>query len=355
MRSVIETGPDEVIYPVAKIATIVEALAAEGIAPAAALKDSRLTPGALPLPRTRVSPNQIIQCCRNAIALSRDPFFAYHAGLRFHVSTQGMYGFALLSSTDYRKAVQFSIKYHRLAAPLAEISFHEENARGIWFIDPVPYPLVDATLYKFLVEFQLGIHVSLHRDVMGASFVPQEIHAKYGPSHSSQKYHDVFGCPVLFEQPENRLMFDVAWLARTAELGNAVTHAVVLSLCDELLDEFQLRAGIAGKVRNALLANLAASTNFAAIARYLTMSPRTLRRRLQENDLSYRKLLDELRMHVAIKYLRDTVMTIEDIADALGFSEAAGFRRAFLRWTRCSPQAFRSGSMRPRTKGGPTR
>jgi len=347
--SVIETGPDEAIYPVAKIATIVEILAAEGIAPAAALKDSRLTPSALPLPRTRVSLNQIIQCCRNAIALSRDPFFAYRAGLRFHVSTQGMYGFALLSSTDYRKAVQFSIKYHRLAAPLAEISFHEENARGIWFIDPVPYPLVDATLYKFLVEFQLGIHVSLHRDVMGASFVPQEIHVKYEPSLGSQKYHDVFGCPVLFEQSDNRLVFDAAWLSRTAELGNAVTHAAVLSLCDELLDEFQLSAGIAGKVRNALLANSAASTNFAAVAQYLTMSPRTLRRRLQENDVSYRKLLDELRMHVAIKYLRDTVMTIEDIADALGFSEAAGFRRAFHRWTRSSPQEFRSGSRRPRT------
>ena len=54
------------------------------------------------------------------------------------------------------------------------------------------------------------------------------------------------------------------------------------------------------------------------------MSPRTLRRRLQENDVSYRKLLDEVRMHVAIKYLLDTVMTVEDIADALGFSE---FRR----------------------------
>ena len=194
-HSVIETGPDEVIYPVAKIAAIVEALAAEGIAPAAALKDSKLTPSALALPRTRVSPNQIIQCCHHAMGLSRDPFFAYRAGLRFHVSTQGMYGFALLSSTDYRKAVQFAIRYHRLAAPLAEISFREEDARGIWLIEPVPYPLVDAKLYKFIVELQLGIHVSIHRDVMGASFVPQEIHVTYEPSLGSQKYHDVFATP----------------------------------------------------------------------------------------------------------------------------------------------------------------
>jgi AraC-like DNA-binding protein len=343
---VIETGPDERIYPVAKLATIVEALVAEGVAPAAALKESKLAASAISGSQTRVSLNQIIQCCRNAIALSRDPFFAYRAGLRFHVSTQGMYGFAILSSTDFRKTIQFAIKYHRLATPLAEISFREENDRGIWFISPAPYPQVDAAVYKFLLDLQLGIHVSLHRDIMGPSFAPQEIHVTYRPSLDSRQYSNAFGCPVLFEQPENKLVFDAAWLSGSAELGNEITHAVVVRLCDGLLDEFQRRTGIAGKVRDALLVNLAGPPSFDAVAQYLKISARTLRRRLQEIDLSYRELVDELRMYVAIKYLRDTTMTIEDVADALGFGDAAGFRRAFRRWTRQSPDAFRRASGR---------
>jgi AraC-like DNA-binding protein len=52
-------------------------------------------------------------------------------------------------------------------------------------------------------------------------------------------------------------------------------------------------------------------------------------------------LIDELRMPVAIKYLRDTQLTIDDIADSLGFSEAANFRHAFHRWTQRAPQDFR--------------
>ena len=46
-------------------------------------------------------------------------------------------------------------------------------------------------------------------------------------------------------------------------------------------------------------------------------------------------------MTVAIKYLRDTELTIEEIADALGFSDAANFRHAFRRWTKGAPQEFR--------------
>jgi hypothetical protein len=49
------------------------------------------------LPATRISLNQVIECCRNAAKLSRDPHFSYHPGLRFHLSAYGMYGFAILS------------------------------------------------------------------------------------------------------------------------------------------------------------------------------------------------------------------------------------------------------------------
>jgi len=147
---VIETGPDEKIHPVAKLATIVEALAAEGVTLHDALRSIQLDASALSSPQTRVSLNQIIASCRNALSLSQDPLFAYHAGLRFHASTQGMYGFAILSSTDHRKTMKLAIEYHRLATPLADIAFREESGRGVWIINPAPYPVIDAALYRFL-------------------------------------------------------------------------------------------------------------------------------------------------------------------------------------------------------------
>jgi AraC-like DNA-binding protein len=69
-----------------------------------------------------------------------------------------------------------------------------------------------------------------------------------------------------------------------------------------------------------------------------------LRRQLDRQGTSFRELVDELRAQIAVKYLRETVMTNDDIAVALGFSDAANFRHAFRRWTSKTPSQFRLGA-----------
>lgn len=337
----IQASPDQKVYPVVKIAAVVHALQAEGIAPAKALKSVALSERDLSSPATRVSLNQVIQCYRNALRLSANPNFAYRTGLRFHVSTYGMYGFAILSSTNFRQTARFAERYHQLATPTAAISFKEECNLAEWTFVPVPHPDVDAALYRFLVELQIGTLTSLLRDVMGPSFVAHELHVTYGPTDTTRNVAESIGCPVVFGQAHNKFIFDATWLDRTPEFGNEVTFSLVCGLCDQLMEEFQLRIGLSGKVREALLHNLARPTSFDAVARHLKMSTRTLRRKLQEENTSFREVDDELRTQMAIKYLRDTDLTIEEIAVALGFSEAASFRQAFRRWTKEAPNEFR--------------
>jgi AraC-like DNA-binding protein len=342
----INPGPDEKIYPVVKLATVVDALAAAGISPAAALEGVRLSESAITSPATRVSLNQVIECYRNADKLSADPHFAYKAGLRLHVSAYGMWGFAILSSMNYRQTMHFAMQYHQLATPLTAIEFKEQGGRGIWTFTPLPNVRIGARLYKFIVEMQFGISLSLHRDIMGPSFAARELHVTYGPPADAPSYPELFGSAVRFGQSENRFLFDAAWLDGTPNLGNEITFATVLGLCDGLMEEFRLRIGLIGKVRQALMVNLMRATSFDDVARSLNMSARTLRRKLRDENTSFRKLVDELRMDMAIKYLRDTGLTVEDIAEALGFSDAANFRHAFRRWTKRAPHEFRSISGR---------
>jgi len=58
----IKAGPDEKIYPVVKLAMVINALAAEGISPADALDGIEVSETAISSPKTRVSLNQIIEC-----------------------------------------------------------------------------------------------------------------------------------------------------------------------------------------------------------------------------------------------------------------------------------------------------
>jgi AraC-like DNA-binding protein len=335
------------IYRPTKLAAVVDALREDGVLPKDVLRGVGVGANDLHSPDTLISLEQLLAGCKNAIRLSRDPSLPFRIGSMIHVSAYGMYGYAILCSTDFRKTFRFCVKYHVLATPLVTFSFAEREGLGIWTIDPIPHPLVDQQLYRFIVEMQIGVHLSLQRDVMGPSFCPKEITLTYSRrSDDFRLVEAMTGCTLRFEQPANQFIFDSHLMDKPAKLGNQSTYADVVKLCDELLADLSLRTGVAGKIRASLLQDIAAPRTFAATARKLGTTTRTLRRQLRQQGTSFRKLVDELRIQVAVKYLRDTVMTNEDIATAMGFSDPANFRHAFRRWTGKTPGEFRRGARR---------
>ena len=183
----VEIGWEQRIYPAAKIAIVVDALATEGVPLAEALRRTSLSPSDLRSPATQVSVNQVIESYRNAVRLSRAPHFAFKTGLKTHVSHYGMYGFAILSSMNFRETMHFAVKYHQLATPVVKLQFREEAGRADWSIDPLPHPAVDARLYRFIVETQFGILVSLHRDIMGSAFRPLAIEVTFAAPESEEQ------------------------------------------------------------------------------------------------------------------------------------------------------------------------
>jgi len=349
LRTVTSVRPEQKLYPVSKLAVLVNSLRREGFTASQALRGAHLVERDLHDPRVRVSQNQILCVCRNAAALSHDPHFAHHAGSRVHLSTYGMYGFAILSSTDLRRGIGFALRYHQLAVPLVDVSWREERGRSVWTLLPIATLQLDAPLLRFVVEFELTILISLHRDCIGSSFSPQTIELPFAPPYDVQIYADMFGCPVLFDRPSARLIFDAKWLDREAPFANDIAHAELVSLCDGLLEEFHLRVGIAGRVREILLHKGMSPTGIAEVARHLHMTDRTLRRRLKDEKTSFRKILAELRMRMAAKYLRETDLSIREIAYSLGFSEEGSFRQAFRRWSAVAPRRFR-GHIRNRRR-----
>ena len=69
-------------------------------------------------------------------------------------------------------------------------------------------------------------------------------------------------------------------------------------------------------------------------------STRTLQRRLADEGLSYRDLLDELRYETALDLLQDPENTITEVANLLGYSDPSHFSRAFRRMAGVSPGEY---------------
>jgi AraC-like DNA-binding protein len=334
-------GMDERVYESTKLAALFDELVTQGHPANEILKNTALQVPEVHSPKTRISLTELVTLCENAIRLSRDRHLPYRIGASIHISTYGMYGFAILCCPDFRDAMAFAWRYHSLAAPLTTIEFREEKAFGSWTIEPNAPAAIDPRVYRFITEMQIGIHISLMRDIMGAGFTPDRISLTYPEADDFRLSADLIGCPIRFSDGFNRIVFGSHWLDQAARLGNKTTYPMIVAVCDELLDELKLRVGIAGEIRALLLRDIANPPALPDVAKLLSISDRSLRRQLRQQGISFRGLLDDLRTHIALKYLRTTKLANEDIALALGFSDAANFRRAFRRWTKKSPSEIR--------------
>lgn len=330
------------VYESTKLAAVFDMLASQGCPADAVLHDANIALHEVHSPQARISLLQLMTVCRNAIRLSADRHLPYRIGASIHISTYGMYGYAILCCPDFRKAMDFATRYHTLATPLASISFSEDRDYARWLIEPNLHAMGDTALYRFITEMQIGIHISLMRDIMGPTFAPFEIELKYPHAVDFELPSDRVGCPIHFDRPVNQIVFHSRWLDQVAGLGNKTTYPTIVALCDNLLEDLKLRIGIAGKIRAILLRDIANPPTFEAAAKLLGVSDRSLRRQLRQQGFSFRGLRDELRTQIALRYLRSTNLANEDIALALGFSDAANFRRAFHRWTNKAPSEIRS-------------
>jgi hypothetical protein len=143
----------------------------------------------------------------------------------------------------------FAKMYHALAAPLATIEFTEKQGSASWVIEPNARAVTDPQVYRFITEMQIGIHISLMRDIMGPAFTPDQISLAYPESPDFGLPADQIGCPLDFASRTNQIMFRSAWLDQAANLGNKTTYPAVVALCDDLLTALKSRIGVAGQIQ----------------------------------------------------------------------------------------------------------
>lgn len=113
---------------------------------------------------------------------------------------------------------------------------------------------------------------------------------------------------------------------------------------DEYLQQARLPEvyGVPARVVEVLQRRIGhAPLSIGHIAEELNLSKRTLQRRLQQQDISFAELRDQVRFHYSIDYLIKQHLSIDSISASLDFSDRTSFTNAFKRWTGLSPSAFR--------------
>lgn len=82
------------------------------------------------------------------------------------------------------------------------------------------------------------------------------------------------------------------------------------------------------------------------LADMIGVSTRTLARRLKAAGTSYAALLRRVQSERARNYLRHTTVPVAEVAERMGYADAAAFTRAFQSWTGTTPARWRAGAGR---------
>lgn len=96
------------------------------------------------------------------------------------------------------------------------------------------------------------------------------------------------------------------------------------------------------RVRASLLEAFAVTDpTLAHISSRLRMSRSSLIRGLAQENTTFQKVLDQTRKTLAIRYLRDSELTNQQIAHLVGYRDTNAFQRAFRKWTGQTPKGLR--------------
>jgi AraC-like DNA-binding protein len=110
-----------------------------------------------------------------------------------------------------------------------------------------------------------------------------------------------------------------------------------------LIEELKTPEDFSSRIKKAMLRMAKPQLpGLETVAYAFNQTPRTLQRRLEEEQTSFRQLAEELKRRICDLLIRHDRYAVTDLAFLLGYSDAAAFIHSFTKWYGQSPNKIRA-------------
>ncbi|MFD5858349.1 AraC family transcriptional regulator [Streptomyces chartreusis] len=286
----------------------------------------------------RVSYRQGSAVIRHALELTKDEHLGLKVGAAQHLTAWGLLGFALMAGDTLRHAIETGVKYQNLSGAMVvwSVGAGEEDDAFVLRAD-LPDPAMDPAVAAFLIEEGLASVVTLSRLAVGPAFAPRVVEFTCPPPRRSDLFSALFGCPVRFGVPANRIVIEPVWARARMPGRDPVAYASTLEMLDAQMASRRDQQDLLEVLEISVAQSLPVIPSFAEQARRHSTSERTLRRRLADCGTTYEALVEGVRRERVEQLLLRPELTLRDIARRAGFSDERALRRAVRRWHGTSP------------------
>ena len=320
-----------------------DAAAELGIDISEPLKSNNIDLSVLENPKGFLAYHQLVQFLEQVANDSACPLFGFYVAkfqppMQFGLMTQ----LTKLCSTvgeSLEKGLKYSQIYNQ------ESQWVQDKDTGFVFMKRrhrVVFPGVQIQLHLLAISLM----IKAAGEVMGSQLKLNAIYFSHSRPDDSDIMSRYFNAPIYYDHEFDGFAFPEFLLNRPLTMAYSNTNielmAIVESHMQGLLDEHLLPQSLSQRIYQQIKLNLGTNTcNVVSIAQLMGLHPRALQRSLKKQKVSFRTLLSQARLEVAVHYLSSSNIQLGDLSDILGYQNVSAFSRAFKHSTGLSPESWK--------------
>jgi AraC-like DNA-binding protein len=314
-------------------------LARQGIAVDDLLARAGLNPGMISGDTALLPFGSVHALIVAALDSSARPWLGLEFGAAAQIHTHGIVGNATVASGTLEAALRTITRFAALRTRL--VLFEIDRGPQLTTLRIAPAFDLGAA-GSFIVDALLVMIESL---LLALSARPFEI-ARYQLPQAAppweERYRQALAGEVFFACGSGVCMhFDNRTLDQVCITADAQAYARAAVECERDLVIAAGANALSERIRAVFAAGEGQYPTAEALATQLHLSPRNLFRRLRREGVGYRELVDEHRCERACWLLRHTELSVESIAERLGYADTSNFSRTFRRWLGSTPRQYR--------------
>jgi AraC-like DNA-binding protein len=259
-----------------------------------------------------------------------DPSVHLRLGEKASMQNFSDLGYATRLEANLASVIEANVRIQLLRQNMFRTSFDPAGKPPFILWDCHP-DFVEA--YAPFIEFSVATYARLSRQILGEPPLLKTVHFRHRPRFDIARYEAAFGCPVAFAMPETRMEVAARQVFRPSPFANP-------KLFDAASERYRQPANWMAEGKRHLAYSYFYLSNevdkspptLDRMASSFGMSERTLRRKLVDEGLPFRNLLDLVRQDLWTLYKMEDKRALGEIALLLGYSDLSAFTRAHRRW-----------------------
>ncbi|WGL15191.1 AraC family transcriptional regulator [Microbulbifer bruguierae] len=317
-----------------------EACREVGLDPRGMLQRAGLPGDTLTHPDNMISFQRMAMLLDDCARESGHPLFGLELGLRQGTAVFGQLLYLVKNANTVGESLAELARYYHLHSSSGAVQMEVHNRLVILDYTPV---LREGIPSRQVIEHGVAVGWQLLKMLLGRHWAPRALYLQTAAGAPARTYARLLNITPDFNSDRNAWVFDAALLEAPLSDADPALHALMQAHIDKL-DELAPKElpAFVGQLLRSLLPNGKVSLNY--VANYMMLGTRSLQRMLMEEGTSFQALLNETRQAEATRYLKESDISLTQLAGLLGYADLATFSKAFQRWFGMSPRQWREAN-----------